>query len=168
MEKWQEEIAEAKFSGKILNFNKLIVKYKLEHQKLDEFLEEGNMDICNKCYDIYNINWGALTRATNSLTYCDKCVKQLKKLRSVVQFKDGSFVNFKQGIGAWIFKFNIWDGYNIDDISDTLDRLLEDKGFWGCAMNTKYQCLSITKSGIVLLRADFDYEVDESDWVGFE
>jgi len=67
------------------NFYTIRRKYKLTSSyELDELLEANDLDICNGCHNIYKISHGDLTRAKNSLTYCERCVKMGRARDEVV------------------------------------------------------------------------------------
>ena len=75
----KDEIMSILHEGKILNMEKLSKKYKISFKKMDKILEDNDLDICNKCYDIYKISWGELTKRNTGLTYCSKCDKKYNK-----------------------------------------------------------------------------------------
>ena len=70
--------------GNTPNANAIAKKYHIPFKALDKILEDNELDVCNKCYNIHKINWGSLTRAPSGLTYCESCRKSLPKICHII------------------------------------------------------------------------------------
>ena len=55
-----------------------------------------------------------------------------------------------------VFKFNIWDYFNIEAINNELDESLENNKIIGYAADIGYECIGVEKDGTISIKAEFE------------